>query len=78
MTMTRWYNSVMANWCDDTMTMVRWYDDDEAMVHRTIVIALYRTIALSTFLHMRCLKKMAIGLHCSLQLSRIKHPACLY
>ena len=45
MTITRWYDSVMA--------MVRWYDNDEAMLYRAIVIASWRcrysVIALSIF-----------------------------
>ena len=77
----------MQRWRDGAMP--RWYDGDDGMTtslsfsrHCTIVIA---NIALSTFLHIRCLKKMATWLHCRLQLlwfiyhqSNILHACTFY
>ena len=79
----QWRDGVMTM-SDGTCTTVRWrwchvngaivilWWSDALLHHRYHVIApllsRHRTIALSTFLHRRCLKKMAKGLHCSLQL----------
>ena len=38
-TMTHNGTTVRWRWCDDTMTMMRWFDGDEAMLYHTIVIA---------------------------------------
>ena len=74
--MTRWCNddSAMERWCKDTRTMVRWYDGNEAMLYYTTVITslYYRFCVIGPsryglFLNMRYLRKMATGLHCSLQ-----------
>ena len=53
MTKTRWDDSAMAM-MKYTITMVQWYDGDEAILYCTIVIASFlhhRFISLRTFLH---------------------------
>ena len=83
--------TVRWQWCKYTITMVQWYDGDEAILYCTIVIAsfLHHLLHQATefFAHMRYLKKMATGLHCNLQLlwfiyhwSNIMHACikCVY
>ena len=67
--------SCLDRWSDVAMVLWRWHDDDGAMLRWRWSDVLshhrYRVIAPSRyrpFLHMRCLKKMATGLHCSLTL----------
>ena len=45
-TMTHNGTTVRWRWCDDTMTIMRWFDGDEAMLYHTMRL---RTIALSIF-----------------------------
>ena len=73
MTMARWYDDAMvrSQWCDSSMVMLRrrdcamprWRccDNAKVIVQLQRIYALsrhrYRSIALLTFLHIRCYKK---------------------
>lgn len=65
--MTRW------RWRDDSTEQWRCYDGDKSLT-RHVNTASHRTIALSTFFNMRCLKKTATELHCSSQMSWFIYP----
>lgn len=76
----RWSNGTTVQWqcCNGTialrqwMTMMLWQWNDGLLHHRHRVFApslpLHRNIALSTILHIYCLKKMAAKFLCSLKL----------